>query len=393
MCKHYQKQWMENYYKPMKMHVDEIINIRRKIHTNPELPFKEYDTTNLIKKTVESWGLDFHRFSLLETGGYCDVGKGNTILFRSDIDAIPIEENPNHNIKSNNSGIMHACGHDFHTAIGLGLLRYFSNNRSELNGRLRVIFQPAEESAPGGAEKVVQENIWSNAEGILAVHVDPQLELGKIQLFHRAVQASSTSIYIELCGPGGHTSKPHETVDLISVTARYISQIQNYVNEKNDPRDTIAFAFGKIDGGDTHNSIPQKIILRGTIRTLDNKVLEKTKKLFINFSKNYGELYNTSISIKFPTSCPATINNPELANLFIKSMKLRQNEKMIELPEKCSMGADDFAYYLAKVPGLYLQIGAAGIGTLHSSDLLINEDIIGISLEYLTGFISDLLSE
>ena len=370
--------------------LSELISIRRRLHRFPELSFQEHETTKFIAKTVKAWGLQFHRFENIDTGGYCDIGKGEIYSFRSDIDALPINENPDHEIRSKNSGIMHACGHDFHTAIGLGLLKYFSVYEDELNGKVRVIFQPGEEASPGGAEKVVQENIWNNVKGIITVHVDPSVGAGKFVLIKGAVQASSTSVIIEISGPGGHTSKPFETIDLISTASFYIVQLQVFLKQKIDPREMITFTFGSIEGGSAHNIIPHNIRISGTIRTFNNDVLNHIINLIQHFSSSFEKLYGTGVNIQFPASCPASINDSALSKKFVNFMKERADETDLIMPLKPSIGADDFAFYLNKVPGLYLQIGGAGKGTLHSGDLQLNEDLIKPAVKYLAEFISSL---
>lgn len=369
----------------------EIIQIRRELHSNPELSYKEFNTTNLLEKTLSSWGLQFNTFTNLETGGFCDIGEGEVIALRSDIDALPIEEDPSHEICSNISGVMHACGHDFHTAIGLGLLKFFNENKNLLKNKLRVIFQPAEEAAPGGAEFVIKENIMENVKSAIAVHVDPSLEIGHFQVSEGPIQASSTSIFIEFFGPGGHTSKPSETVDLINITAFYITQIQSFIRQKIDSRETVAFAFGMISGGSTHNIIPQKVVIRGTLRTHNNDVLQKCFELMNSFTQNFANTYGIKIELKFPTNCPAVINDKNLARKFIEYMKSAGKENQLVIDAKPSMGADDFSFYGLQVPSLYIQIGAKGKGTLHSKDLLLNEDLLKPTLEVLTGFISNFL--
>ena len=263
--------------------LSELIRIRRRLHRFPELSFQEHETTKFIAKTVSGWGLQFYRFKNIDTGGYCDIGKGDIYIFRSDIDALPINENPDHEIRSKNNGIMHACGHDFHTVIGLGLLKYFSIYKNELNGKVRVIFQPAEESVPTGAEKVVKEDLWNNVKGILTVHVDPSVDSGKFVLLDGPAQASSTFVAIEMSGPGGHTSKPHETVDLITVAGFYIIQLKTFLKQRVDPREIFVLAFGSIKGGSAHNVIPQNISIRGTLRTFSNDVLNQIINLIHHF--------------------------------------------------------------------------------------------------------------
>ncbi len=366
----------------------EITEIRRNLHKYPELSFKEFETTKLLEDKIKSWGLQFNRFKNMETGGYCDIGEGEIIGFRSDIDALPILEDPSHDICSEIKGAMHACGHDFHTAIGLGLLKYFSENKNGLKNKLRIIFQPAEEAAPGGAEQVIKENILENVISVLAVHVDPMLQIGKLNIVEGPVQASSTSIHIGFFGPGGHTSKPSETVDLINASAFYITQIQSFIQQNIDSRETVAFAFGTISGGTTHNIIPQHIILKGTLRTHNNIVLNKCIELMNSFTKSFAELYKIKIEINFPTNCPATINDSALTRKFIEFVHHSGYENKLVLDAKPSMGADDFAFYGLTVPSLYLQIGAKGEGTLHSKDLILNEDVLKYALETLIGFIS-----
>ncbi len=371
----------------------ELISIRRELHRFPELSFQEHETTKFIAKTVSAWGLQFHRFKNIDTGGYCDIGKGDTYLFRSDIDALPINENPDHEIRSENSGIMHACGHDFHTAIGLGLLKYFSIYKERLNGKVRVIFQPAEESVPTGAETVVKEDLWDNVKGILSVHVDPSVDSGKFTLSDGVVHASSTLMTIDISGPGGHTSKPHETVDLISAASFYLVQLQSFLKQSIDPRERFVLAFGSIKGGSAHNVIPQNISIAGTLRTFDNEVLNQIKTLVYHFSSTFEKMYGDEavVNIEFPSSCPASINDSALHKKFSDYMEENAGKADLIASLKPSMGADDFSFYLNKVPGLYLGIGGAGKGVLHSGDLLLNEDLIKPAVKYMAEFISSLL--
>ncbi len=367
--------------------------IREKLHRNPEPAFEEFETTRIIKEAVNSWGLEFFPFKNLATGGYCDVGEGEVLCFRSDIDALPVNENPNHKIISKNQGLMHACGHDFHTAAGLGLLKYFSDNKKSLDGRLRVIFQPGEEAAPGGAEIVVKEDIWGNVLGILSVHVGLIGGPGRFVLSKGAVQASSTSVQIELSGPGGHTSAPFETIDLINVSSCYITQLQSFLAQKTDARDTLAFAFGSIKGGSEHNIIPQSVHLSGTVRTHNNDVLAKSLRLIRDFSLSFEKIYGITIDVQFPSNCPPVINDQNLSHLFIDFMKKSGKENDLVIMDKPSMGADDFSFYLSKAPGLYIIVSGEGRGTLHSGDFFLEDSILGLVIKNMADFISFLFRQ
>ncbi len=368
--------------------------IQQQLHEHPEPSFKEIWTTELIKKTLHQWGLPFHSFKTIQTGGYTEIGSGFPIFaFRADIDALPIRENPSHVVKSLNRDYMHACGHDFHTAIGLGIAKVLSDSVQNFSGRVRIIFQPAEEAAPGGAELVANELDWENVQAIIGLHVFPNIPVGKFILYEGPVQASSTSVKIELQGPGGHTSKPHETIDLISVAGQFIFQLQHFLQQKTDPRETVAFVFGSIHGGTTHNIIPESISLRGTLRTLNNQLLENSLKWIKEFAQNYAQLFQLQIKVEFPTNCPATINDPNLSKRFQNFMATQKIASWELAKEKPSLGADDFSFYLKKVPGLYLLIGGGGQGILHSSDLLLDPALIKPAVQTLSKFLMFLFKE
>ncbi|MBN2281801.1 MAG: amidohydrolase [Candidatus Marinimicrobia bacterium] len=366
--------------------IDEIQILRQRLHREPELSYKEFKTTRMIRKTLEEWSIPFYPFQNLDTGGYAEIGSGKTLLYRSDIDALPIIENPDHDFCSISDGVMHACGHDYHTAIGLGLLRYFQFFPEKLNGKLRVIFQPAEEATPTGAAEVIKENIWNDAIAILGIHVNSEDTPGQFSLSKMAANGSNTTVEIHLKGPGGHTSRPDQSVDLILITCEYVSLMHSFIKNKIDPRDTVSFTFGKIAGGHVKNAIPQSMELGGTLRTHSNDVLDQARRLILKFSQNFATLHDMQINVAFPTSCPVAINDSKLVSKFIDYFSKQKDQQLIILP-KPSMGADDFSFYLDRVPGLYVRVGGAGKGAAHTGDFIINEALIGPAIKHLTGFI------
>ncbi len=368
--------------------------IRQYLHQNPELSFQEFNTTRFIKKTLREWNIPFFSFKNLKTGGYADIGEGRPVyVFRADIDALPIAEDARHRVKSQINGIMHACGHDYHTAIGLGLLKYFKDTKGANKGTLRVIFQPGEEAAPGGAEKIINEPIWQDVRGIITIHVQPKIETGKFLLSYGPVQASSTSVKITLLGPGGHTSKPSQTVDLIQVAGLFVVQLQSFLNQHKDPQDIIAFAFGSIHGGSTHNIIPDLITLQGTLRTLDHRVLKRSLQEIRTFCQSFAHLYKIKINVDFPTNCPPTINDGALSQKFESYMLSSGRGDRLLKPSRPSMGADDFSFYLQTIPGLYLLVGGGGRGHLHSSGLELDENLLYPAVETLANFFIYLFEE
>jgi amidohydrolase len=367
--------------------IKEITSIRQQLHKHPELSYKEFKTTELIKKTIEKWGLTYVPFKKLETGGYCEIGTGDTLLYRADIDALPIIENSSNDYASEVEGVMHACGHDFHTAIGLGILRYFQLFPENLPGKLRVVFQPAEEATPTGAAAVIKENIWKNAIAILGIHVNSEDPPGEFSLSKTAANGSNTTVQIQLKGPGGHTSRPDQSVDLILASCEYVTQLHSYLKNKIDPGETVSFSFGQIHGGQAKNAIPQSIELQGTLRTHSNLVLQKAKKLITDLSEYFRKLHNLKIGVDLLSSCPVTMNDPSLVEQFIDYYNTN-SETEITILQKPSMGADDFAYYLDKVPGLYVRVGGAGKGAAHTGKFVVNEKLIAPAVRHITGFIN-----
>jgi len=364
---------MEN---ELKQIIAELIPLRRRFHEIPELGYQEFETTALIADYLHENGLKLQPFKNLKTGGYCDVGTGDIIAFRADIDALPIEEDINHSLRSQKDGVMHACGHDFHIAFGLALLRYFKIHENQLKICLRVIFQPAEESVPGGAVDVIKEDIWDNVKIILASHVFSDLAPGKVALSEKTANASSSTIELAFSGPGGHTSRPDETADLISVVAAFITQVNNYLHEHVDPRNPFVLVFGEIKGGSAHNIIPQEMFLRGTLRTFDNSTNEQIISLLQKYCEGISKLYGIKLNLRIPSICPAVINDRNLYNLFRDFISKQYNEDEFILLDKPSVGADDFSYYLEKAPGLYFRIGAGSKGSAHSGFFLADENLL-----------------
>ena len=378
-----------------KIFIDEITSIRQWLHQHPELSFKEFETTKFIREKLASWNLHLEPFHSVRTGGYVDIGKGERPMlgFRADIDALPIDENVNHVTISLNNGIMHACGHDFHTAFGLGLAKYFADNPDDLNGRLRIFFQPAEESIPDGASTIHKENLFNDLTGIFAVHVDLRYQTGQIAVKEGTACASSTLIKLKFNGHGGHTSRPHDTVDLVRISSLYISQITGYLKSIIDSSEDFVLVFGEIHGGHSHNIIPSQLILQGTLRNFDNEVLEVLLKGFKQFTSDFAKIYGCQIQLEIPNSTPAIINDPHMVTGLIDFCNNSKYADRLVVMPKPSMGADDFAYYGRVLPSLYFQIGVDGRGNSHSSDFIVQDTVLKPGLEFLISYIKHFLNK
>ncbi|MBO8131832.1 MAG: amidohydrolase [Candidatus Marinimicrobia bacterium] len=367
--------------------------IRRKLHKIPEPAFKEFKTTKFIEITIRNMGLQFEKFENLLTGGYCKIGnQDNVVLYRTDIDGLPIQESRSNKLKSTHHGYMHACGHDYHTAFGLALLRYFKDKN--LKRGLNVIFQPAEESADSGGMYTVKEIDFSKVCCVLGVHMSPYYEKGVIQVKSGPMCASSSLIAFEFKGKGGHTSAPDKSNDLVYIVSEFISHLNDYLRKQIDQEEIFILSFGKIQGGESHNIIPEKVFVGGSLRVLNENVYNKIKDLIKDYVKGYEKLYKIKIDFKIPSYCPPVINNNNLYNNFVRFISQdKELKETWKIENKVFMGADDFSFYSRIVPGLYFLIGAKKRGELHSPILEFDEDVIDISLPLLTRFVEYLLKK
>lgn len=374
--------------------IENVIQMRRWLHEHPELSYQEFATTRYIKERLKETQLELQPFNSVDTGGFVDVGRGAGPLFgfRADIDALPIEENDAHQLKSGNRGVMHACGHDFHAALGLGLAQYFSTNPDEIRGRLRILFQPAEETIPDGASKIHKEPLFDQMIGLFAVHVDLRFQPGQIAIKEGTACASSTLLKIRLRGPGGHTSRPHETVDLIRITALYISELNGYLKSLIDSRHDFTLVFGSIHGGNLHNVIPSEILLSGTLRNFDNHVLKILLDGIKDFSHKFATLYKFTVEVDIPNSTPAIVNDTTMYAQLVNFAETNGYSDRIVKMGQPSMGADDFAYYSRVVPSLYFQIGAGASGSSHSSDFQLSDELLEPALDFLIGYVKYVLN-
>jgi amidohydrolase len=350
------------------------LELRRLLHRNPEPSYQEHRTTDLIEAAFENVGMKTEN-RRPRTGLWIDVGGDPVVGFRADIDALPIEE-PSENIPvSQNPGWMHACGHDAHAAIAYGVARVLSEMGP--SGGVRVLFQPAEEAFPGGAVELVGEGMVDGLSSIIAFHVDPTLAAGKIGARTGAITASADKFAITLNGPGGHTARPHQTVDLIHAAARVVVDLPTMLRQSIDSRKPLMVAFGAISGGTTENVIPTKVELRGTARTLDRELWDQLPNLMDKTLSNLAAISEASYELSYQQAIPPVINDARVVRRAVDGISDAMGyDSITETPT--SMGGEDFANYLDVIPGALLRLGAAkGRGDLHSSAFLLDEAAIG----------------
>src|ERR1043165_805838 len=290
--------------------------IRHHIHQHPELSFEEHKTAAFISELLTSWGIT-HQTGVAGTG-ISGVLEGRTagsrcIAVRAELDALPINEQNDAAYKSQNEGIMHACGHDVHTTCLLGLLNILSQHKVEWEGRIKFIFQPGEEKHPGGGSIMIKEGVLHNPEvdAIFGLHVYPHLPAGTVGFRAGQYMASTDEIHITIHGKGGHAALPHQTIDPIAIAAQVITALQQVVSRKSNPISPSVLSFGRIAGGTVNNVIPDTVQLDGTLRTMDETWRLQAHTLIHDIVKNICEAFGATATIDIPQGYPSLYNNPE----------------------------------------------------------------------------------
>ena len=364
---------------------DELVHIRRHIHAHPELSGLENQTAILISGYLKNIGWRVTE-SVGRTGIIADFGPKDKgfIGLRVDMDALPIFEKTNLNFSSKIDGVMHACGHDLHITIGLGVARIIKDLR--LNFGTRIIFQPAEEIA-SGAKWMIQDGVTNGLKKILGVHVFPELSAGTIGVKEGSLTAAAGELQVEIKGESGHGARPHEGVDSIWVASKVISGIQELITRKLDPLDPLVITFGKIKGGSAYNILAEKVNLIGTVRCTNPKLFKNIGSwLEINIS-SIAKSCGAKTKIKFREITPPVNNNSEINKVIRDSaINILGKKNVIEL-QKPSLGAEDFAEFLRDVPGAMFRLGVSsekGCAPLHSATFDPDERAIAVGIKVIT---------
>ena len=357
-----------------------MVQLRREIHAHPELGHHEFETTRRVAQALAEAGVA-SRSRMTATGLIAEIGgEGPTVGFRADLDALPIDETTTLPFRSTVPGVMHACGHDAHTAIGVGIAAVLK--QIELPGRIRFIFQPAEEIFPGGALDMVKEGAAENLTSILAFHVDPSIETGTVGLRPGAITGSSDGFSIELSGPGGHTARPHETVDLVLVAGKVITELITLLDRVIDARKPVAVVFGQVAGGHAANVIPNRVQLSGTARTLDREVWEMLPALLDRLTDQIVAPYGASAAVHYSRGIPPVINDAGVIEQLRTSMMEALGSGQV-LSSYASLGGEDFSRYLETVPGALIRLGVGIDGRsldLHSASFDLDERAIEVGI-------------
>jgi len=375
----------------------DIVQVRRRLHSRPEVSGEERETSLYLYQLIGDAGFEV-RMGHEGRGLVADMKPATTsaadeadlIALRADIDALRIHDAKQVEYRSRNDGIMHACGHDAHTAVVYGALLALQalQQAQQLPWPVRVrgIFQPAEEISEG-AKQMIAVGALDDAKSILAVHVDPSRAMGRIGLRCGILTANCDEMTLSVSGRGGHAARPHETRDPVAAAAQLINSIYLNIPRATDSQDAVVVTFGQISGGENANVIPEKVVLRGTVRTLERNIRRQTIEHVCRLAEGIARMTDTTVKVDFGLSSDSVNNDRRLIELVrMAGREVVGSDKIDEIP-RASMGSEDFAYYLEHVPGALIRLGSssarAGNSPLHTPTFDVDEECIRVGARLL----------
>lgn len=398
--------WGRSHTAPILSHeveqlADEVIAIRRMLHQWPELGFQEERTAALVAEHLRGMGLEV-KTGVARTGVLgvlCGGRKGKTVLLRADMDALPVSEATGAPYASQTPGVMHACGHDGHTAILLTVAKLLAQQRDRLAGMVKFAFQPAEEIPPGGAKGMIEEGILENprVDAVFGLHLWNGLPVGKIGVEGGPIMASVDRFEVVIKGVGSHGAYPHLGVDPIVAGSQVISALQTVVSRETPPLASVVVTVGRFQGGTAFNVIPSHAELSGTVRTIDNEFRQSMPKRIERIVRGVTSAMRAECDFTYEFGYPVTVNNPEMAQ-FVHRVAAGIVGEANVVAAGMTMGAEDMSYFLEAVPGCYLRLGSGNaekglVHPHHSALFNFDETALPVGVELLTRTTVEFLRE
>ncbi|AHC13724.1 M20 metallopeptidase family protein [Salinispira pacifica] len=365
---------------------ERILAIRRHLHAHPELSYREFETAEYIRSQLDELNIPYREE---QTGTIARIqgekkedGKvtSRNLALRADIDALPVLEANDIPFKSTREGVMHACGHDAHSAVLLGAASILQSLRHEFSGTLNLIFQPAEEKSPGGAKNMIAAGALESMNSILGEHVNPGLPAGKVGFRSGLMMASADEIYMTVHGKGGHAAAPHSVIDPVLISSHIIVALQQIVSRMANPDTPSVLSFGKVDAPGAMNVIPSSVRIEGTFRTVNEEWRERALGEIRSIAQSLASSMGGSCDLEIIRGYPVLENDPSLTR---RSMELAKEylgeENVVELP--LVMWAEDFAYYNREIPGCFYNLGIGNgqkgwTSPLHSPNMMVDESAL-----------------
>lgn len=371
-----------------KKYAADFINVRRHLHAHPELSYQEFTTSAFVQQQLSSMGIPF---TVMATTGVVGLIKGKnpgkrTIALRADMDALPIKEENQVDYKSQNEGVMHACGHDVHTTVLLGAAKILNELKDAWEGTVKLVFQPGEERNPGGASIMIKEGVLDNPkpQAIFGLHVHPGLPVGRLSFRGGKVMASADELYMTIRSKGGHAAAPHLTADTILIASQLVVALQQIISRNRNPHNPSVLSITSFQGGYTTNVIPSEVKLMGTFRAMDEEWRFKAHELIRKLSTELVHSMGAELDLHIDVGYPTVYNHEALNDSTRRLAETFMGEANVETTE-LRMGAEDFGYYSQVIPGCFYRLGvmneAKGIVSgVHTPTFNIDEDAIEIGM-------------
>ncbi|MGY1682850.1 amidohydrolase [Geodermatophilus sp. SYSU D01176] len=362
----------------------QLVAVRRHLHAHPELAYAEFETTSFLEQRLRNAGLDPKRLPS-GTGLVVEVGSGDpVVVLRADIDALPLADLKDAPYASTREGLCHACGHDVHTTVVVGAALALAA-LDDVPGTVRCVFQPAEETVPGGATEVVAAGVLEGASRAFALHCDPSLPVGSIGLRTGAITAACDRMDVTLTGPGGHTARPQLTVDLVDALGRLITDLPALLSRQVDPRAGMSLVWGAVNAGVAANAIPQRGCLRGTVRVLDRDTWQDAEALLRSLVVRVAATTGADVEVDYVRGVPPVVNDPRAVALLRSAALETVGSEGLRLSPQ-SMGGEDFGWFADVLPIALARLGTHGGGApldLHRGTFDVDERAISVGVRLL----------
>ena len=365
-----------------------LVQVRRHLHQHPELSDGEYETQKFIMDKLTEMGVEHYAIARTGVVGLIRGQEGgNTVALRADIDALPIQDDKDVPYRSQNPGVAHACGHDAHTAIALGVARYFSERRDQFRGNIKLLFQPAEESV-GGAQRMVQEGCMENpkVDYVIGKHVMAYMDVGNVEVKFNKLNASTDGIKITVQGKAGHGAYPETGVDAILAAAAVVQGVHSIVSRNVSPLESVVISLGTVNGGTKGNIICDEVVLQGTLRTVNEAVRAKAKERLTRMVEDVAAAYGAVGKVEITPGYDALINDDDVVAVIKEVAEAELGADKVRIKEHPSMGAEDFSFFLNEAPGAFYHLGCGSTGAghhchgAHSKDFDVDEDCLSLGM-------------
>ncbi len=360
--------------------IEQLVSWRRELHQHPELSNHEFATTERITAWLKE--ADIRVLPLrLKTGVVVEIGQGEPLIaLRADIDALPIEEATHRPFASKNAGVMHACGHDVHTSVMLGVAYRLKAQEKQLKGRVRILFQPAEETF-NGAQQLIDAGALEGVQAIFGMHNAPDLPLGTLKTRGGAFYANVDRFSITINGKGAHAARPHEGIDSVVIGSQIVTTLQTLASRIYSAQESVVVSVTRFTAGNTWNVLPQTVELEGTVRTHNDTIREAIPQRIRSLVEGIAGGFGARATLDWQPGPPALINTPQWADFALSIAKESGYNVEVATPQ---MGGEDFAFYLHHVPGAFVSIGSASAFGLHHPEFDPNEAVIEPAVNYFT---------